>query len=165
MILPMQASHIEAIAKAQMLAWQSAFRGILSDHQLDSLSYTRFVENWRKILGNPQRHNLVKVSKDHRALGFVSWGPCRDNPEMGEIYGLYVHPDWWRKGIGQALMLAALEQLTRETGYQQVCLWVMQANQGSRRFYEKMGFSPTGSSQVSQRNGEAFVEVCYAVDL
>ena len=48
---------------------------------------------------------------------------------------LYVHPDYWRRGIGNALLNVA-----REQSPQHVWLYTLQINVGARAFYEKNGF-------------------------
>lgn len=48
---------------------------------------------------------------------------------------LYVHPDYWRKGIGVLLL-----QHAREQSPEHVWLYTLQVNINARAFYEKNGF-------------------------
>ena len=48
---------------------------------------------------------------------------------------LYVHPDFWRKGIGISLL-----QYARERSPEHVWLYTLQVNVNARAFYEKNGF-------------------------
>ncbi len=48
---------------------------------------------------------------------------------------LYVHPAYWRKGIGAALLAHA-----RQLSPQHLWLYTLQANTQARTFYEKQGF-------------------------
>jgi len=48
---------------------------------------------------------------------------------------LYVHPDFWRQGIGNSLL-----QFAREQSPEHVWLFTLQVNVNARAFYEKNGF-------------------------
>ena len=48
---------------------------------------------------------------------------------------LYIHPDYWRQGIGNALL-----NLAREQSPEHVWLYTLQINVNARAFYEKNGF-------------------------
>ena len=84
-------------------------------------------------------------------VGWVAYGPCRDpdraGPRYGEIFACYVHPDWWRKGTGRLLMGRAIDGLIR-SGRDDISLWVLEANDRARRFYEAFGFAPDGTRKL-----------------
>jgi len=48
---------------------------------------------------------------------------------------LYVHPHYWRKGIGEALL-----RFARERSPDHLWLYTLQVNTNARAFYEKNGF-------------------------
>jgi GNAT superfamily N-acetyltransferase len=80
--------------------------------------------------------------------------------QVGEVYALYVIPDWWSTGTGRSLMSCAVATLS-DAGYQRAVLWVLEANDRARRFYEKAGWIPDGASNVLAGLGRA-VEVRYS---
>lgn len=161
MIKFLEEEHIEDVATAQLRAWQKAFRGILSDHQLDHLQLEDFIKSWQAIIHQTDRNNLVYLDNQERAQGFISYGPSREPFSIeAEIYGIYVHPEHWRKKIGLALMVEALLNLRSEF-YSQVILWVMEKNEASRKFYAMNDFKETSERKISQRNGEEFIEIMY----
>lgn len=61
----------------------------------------------------------------------------------GELDGLFVEPDLWRRGIGAALVDAATHQARRKG----LALTVI-ANPNARDFYESCGFSLEGETQT-----------------
>jgi GNAT superfamily N-acetyltransferase len=61
----------------------------------------------------------------------------------GELDGLFVEPDLWRRGIGAALVDAATHQARRKG----LALTVL-ANPTARDFYESCGFSLEGETQT-----------------
>lgn len=48
---------------------------------------------------------------------------------------LYIHPDYWRQGIGRSLL-----QFARGQSIEHLWLYTLQINVGARAFYEKNGF-------------------------
>ena len=48
---------------------------------------------------------------------------------------LYIHPDYWRQGIGQSLL-----EFARERSPEHLWLYTLQVNVNARAFYEKNGF-------------------------
>ena len=48
---------------------------------------------------------------------------------------LYINPDYWRQGIGNALL-----ELAKEQSPEHVWLYTLQVNVNARAFYEKNGF-------------------------
>jgi GNAT superfamily N-acetyltransferase len=48
---------------------------------------------------------------------------------------LYIHPDYWRQGIGNSLI-----QFARERSPEHLWLYTLQVNVNARTFYEKNGF-------------------------
>src|SRR5262249_38069630 len=59
--------------------------------------------------------------------------------------GLYVLPEWWRRGVGRALHDHVLEHL-RADGSTQCHLWALEHNDRARRFYERLGWHEDGTS-------------------
>ncbi len=163
-VRPMQTQDIPAVAEAHLAAWQAAFRGILPDPVLDSLTEQEFVRTWQEIIKRPNRTNLV-VEVHGQVVGFVAFGPVAVS-EPGEpadtatreIYGIYTHPRFWRTGTGGRLLEEALERMKREGG-RTVTLWTMSDNTVSRGFYEKHGFGLSGKTRRSQRYEKEFEEV------
>ncbi|HVA87160.1 MAG TPA: GNAT family N-acetyltransferase [Candidatus Saccharimonadales bacterium] len=76
-------------------------------------------------------------------VGWVVAGPYRDEDRtglhQGEIYGCYVLPARWRDGVGRQLVTHAVAALT-QAERADVTLWVLEANDRARRFYENCGF-------------------------
>ena len=75
-----------------------------------------------------------------RVLGYVvAWFASG----QGEIANLAVDPDARGKGVGSALLDAALEQGKRQ-GAEEVFLEVRSSNRAARQLYESRGFSEVG---------------------
>lgn len=76
--------------------------------------------------------------------GLARWKEPKSG--VAELLLLYVDPFFQRSGIGSALLLKFL-QAARQAGAAWAKLWVLEKNPAARRFYEKAGFSPTGTAK------------------
>lgn len=63
-----------AIAKVQVDTWQKAYRGILSDEQLDSLSYEQRELRWRAHLRGAHARTYVCVVSGE-VVGYSTYRP------------------------------------------------------------------------------------------
>ena len=70
-------------------------------------------------------------------VGFLVGGKPKkkDLPYPYEIYIFYVHPDYWRNGIGTALIQAFNERINGSD----FCVYMLDGNQRALNFYQKMG--------------------------
>ena len=151
----------DALALVHVHAWQKAYAGIVPDHHLAALDPVARARWRRSMLAEPDRVTATFVAVDGDAvLGFTDVGPCPDNDTAGTVYAIYVHPDHWRRGVGRVLMETALAHLTTD-GPRPVRLWVFEANQPARRFYERHGFVADGAVQVEEFASRALTEVRY----
>jgi GNAT superfamily N-acetyltransferase len=133
----------DAIATLHVRSWQVAYAGIMPDDVLAALDPAEFARRRREYLADPRpgAQTLVAV-RGGAIVGFAVFGPYRHGEETGggEVYGIYVHPDHWWGGAGTALIEEAVARLDRP-----VRLWVLDANEPSRRFYERRGFTADGA--------------------
>ena len=128
--------------------WQEVYAGIIRQDYLDQISLKNCEERAFRWLDG------LFVAKDEgRVIGFVGFGDRGEEaPETGEVFALYVLPEYFGKGVGLRLMQAALEQLK---DYAKICLWVLKENHRAIRFYQKCGFYPDGEQISSPKHGAA----------
>jgi RimJ/RimL family protein N-acetyltransferase len=105
---------------------------------------------WRDALAQPE-HGCFVADDDGRAVGVLSVGPARDDATVGEVYVLYVHPDWWGTRAAQQLIECAHEILARD--YTEAVLTVLADNPRARRFYERNGWVLHGLRQETHFGG------------
>ena len=100
------------------------------------------------ILREP-RDVRVAVEASGAIVGFGSCGPNRgDRLFAGEVFTLYVAPDWQNQGIGRRLLIALFRRLVA-AGRASAIVWVLRDNP-SRFFYERLG-APSGEPQAARR--------------
>ena len=147
------------IARAQERAWQTAYRHVFPVEELNRGGFIR-AGLWRERLEHPPPGWTTMVAEEGTdVVGFVSVGPSRDEREIGELYAIYVHPDWWGTGAGRALIARGEQELSAL--YAQATLWVLDDNPRARAFYEAAGWSSDGATKSDERWGVRAPEVRY----
>jgi GNAT superfamily N-acetyltransferase len=154
----------DELAAAHVRAWQAAYAGLMPQDYLDALDVAERADAWRRSMARlrPDDRLLVAVV-DERVVGFTSFGSARDTDsgDDGELHALNVHPDFWRAGIGSALLSAAHEGLTG-LGHVSAVLWVVPGNLRARRFYERHGWTIDGPRRTDTVQGVSVPEVRYS---
>ncbi|MDD5017345.1 MAG: GNAT family N-acetyltransferase [Eubacteriales bacterium] len=142
-------------------SWRVAYQDIVPGEILD-----RFNAKYRQKCFEAQliagEEDYAVVLSDGQEAGFICIGACRDDDmdeECGEIWGMYLLPEYWRQGIGTALMRWGMDEL-KKRGYTKAVLWVLEENTGARRFYEKCGFACDGTAK-SIEIGKKLIECRY----
>ena len=81
-----------------------------------------------------------------KVVGFAGYGNATDKelPDAGELFALYVLPEYYGTGLGRRLTDAALALI----GQPKVALWVLKDNPRAIRFYEKYGFRADGREKT-----------------
>jgi ribosomal protein S18 acetylase RimI-like enzyme len=126
------------IARLDVETWRAAYAGILTTPFLVGLSAQRREVGWTGVIEREPRDVKVAVDAAGEILGFGSCGRNRDGHEFaGEVFTLYVAPDWQNQGIGRQLLLALFERLVAQ-GCGSVIIWVLRDNP-SRFFYQRLG--------------------------
>ena len=132
---PGDARHI---ARLDVETWRATYAGILTTPFLIGLSAKRREIGWGAVIEREPRDVRVAVDDDGEILGFGSCGRVRNDAEFtGEVFTLYVAPDWQNHGIGRRLLLALFERLVNQ-GCRSAIIWVLRENPG-RFFYQRLG--------------------------
>lgn len=141
----------------------------MPDRTLEGLSVASFRARWETLLTPPSPRRTLVAIHGSTLAGFVASGPSRDEngapAEVGELYGLYVLSEYWGLGVDWRLWRVAREDLLG-AGYEEVTLWVLEANTRARRFYERVGFrAEPGMSRMSEHEGVSLAGVRYRLPL
>jgi ribosomal protein S18 acetylase RimI-like enzyme len=158
-----------AIGRVHVETWQSTYAGLLPDRTLANMSDVRQSAWWSRALADPAEARGVFVADDEEmgVVGFGSCGPVREPPDglngtetrVGEVYTLYVEPDFQNRGLGRRLLDALFRQLHAD-GFDTAVLWML-ADNPTRFFYEGMGGEIVGSRREPFA-GTTVDEVAYA---
>ena len=144
-IRPARPGDARDIARLDVETWRTTYAGVLSSSYLVGLSERRREAGWRSVILREPRDVRVAVDPIGAIIGFGSCGPNRgDRFFAGEVFTLYVAPDWQNQGIGRRLLIALFRRLVA-AGCASAILWVLRENP-ARFFYERLG-----AQQVSRK--------------
>ena len=134
------ADDLEGIVDVHLASWDAAKDGLAITSRR---SRDERVRQWTEVLSSDST-TLVAEDSDGAIRGFLCFGPSRDGDRQGEveIYTLYVHPAWWRQGVGSALM-----REVPDPGVP-ISLWTSEGSAQSRGFYASHGFHPDGATEA-----------------
>lgn len=146
-----------AISKVYEKSWKYAYKGIVPQEYLDGIPEGQ----WALRIEQPDRKNMVMV-QDGVIIGTSGFGKSRvmEMKGFGEIISIYLLPEYMGKGYGRLLLRAVIDELKR-MGFDKVFLWVLEENNGARRFYEKFGFVQTERCLLNNIGGKELKEVQY----
>ena len=148
LIRPAEKDDIQAIADVYVETWRSTYAGTLPDKVLINMSPESQMIMWARAIDRASQKNSEQILVvEDEASGVVGVGsagfnrnregPARDNQYGGEVYTLYVLPDYQNQGLGEKLLKGLFHVLISQ-GYDSAVIWVLALNP-SRFFYEVMG--------------------------
>lgn len=129
--------NVIGISRIHALSWKSAYKGIIPQTYLDELKENFMVPAFEAWV-NDNVLTAQIISENGSLVGCVAYGRARDESllDWGEIVSIYLLPEYFGKGYGNKLLESALSDL-KQSGYQNIYLWVLKKNQRARSFYEK----------------------------
>src|SRR5437763_3805882 len=90
------------IARLDVETWRATYAGLLTTPFLVGLSTQRRELGWATVIEREPRDVRVAVAEDGTVLGFGSCGRYRSARDFaGEVFTLYIAPDWQNQGIGR----------------------------------------------------------------
>ncbi len=173
-----------SIATVYVRSWQAAYPGLIPQTYLDAMDVEERVGTWRDtLLGSAWPHTGVIVllgpapplrSEEGPITGFVSFSPTGDLDHtgvddapagvVGEIVTFYLDPSAFGSGGADLLMSAAFVAL-RGAHFSSATLWVLGTNARARRFYERRGWRPDGTTKLHDWGAFVATDVRYGIDL
>ncbi len=132
------------VARVYVDSWNAGFGGLMPHREMTP----DLVARWRRDLLSSAPDRWWVADLGGAIVGFVGIGPVRNPPEptLGELDTIAVAPDHWRRGVGRALMSAALRHLAADD-YREAVLWTLSRYERGRRFYEATGWRPDGGAR------------------
>ncbi len=149
-----------AMARVSVDSYRAAHRDQIPEASLMQFTYEESERNWARAIREfseaDERQEYIYVAENEVGLviGVAMGGPERSHHPIysGEIYFLYLLPEYQRQGIGRQ----------DEQEMDSLLIRVLQANAPARRFYEALGgqLVPEVEEQFEER-GAVLVRVAY----
>lgn len=130
-------------------AWRnddSVRRHMFSSHEIGPEEHRR----WFEVACQGPRRHLMILERDGRPAGFVNIGPV-DDAGVAD-WGFYVAPGappGTGRLLGELTLLFAFDELR----LRKLCGEVLESNEASLRFHQRLGFRQEGDSAEERRDG------------
>lgn len=137
-IRPANRKDAEAIAEVHHHAWHGAYCGIIPHRALTRMVARRDRKWWANAIR--RLSSVLVVELGGEVVGYATLGRnrARELPQQGEIYELYIQPEYQGIGLGSQLFLSARGKLAAR-GLKGLVVWVLEDNFNAVHFYESAG--------------------------
>ena len=139
-IKPMETdAEMRGKAYVHYKSWHETYAGLVDEQYLSGVTEEKCLQ-----IAQKWPDNLLVAKDGERVVGFAGYGKYRDasKADCGEVFSIYVLAEYHGKGVGYALMNAAVAQLSE---YKEIAVWVLKGNERAIRFYERYGFRFDGT--------------------
>jgi len=153
-------SDAVAIASTHDDAWRAAYQGIIPGPELEKLVVRRGPEWWASAVRKGSRIAILVFGDT--VAGYANYGRnrARSLHYDGEVYELYLRPEFQGLGFGRKLFSAARRDLV-QSGLQSLVVWALSDNEPAVAFYRTLGGKAVARS--SERFGTKVLDkVAYA---
>jgi len=126
------------IAGVHDAAWRGAYRGVIPGRELERMIERRGPAWWRRAIYAGTR--LLVLDFADNIAGYASYGRNR-MPALaygGEIFELYLAPEYQGVGLGKRMFTAARADLAAH-GYDSFVVWALGGNDRAMDFYHRRG--------------------------
>jgi ribosomal protein S18 acetylase RimI-like enzyme len=148
-------SDATGVAEAHDEAWRSAYKGVIPGIELEKLVLRRGPEWWASAIRKGSRVSVLIFGES--VAGYANYGRnrARSLPYDGEIYELYLRPEFQGLGFGRRLFTAVRKDLG-QSGLRSLVVWALADNAPAVEFYRALGGRPVARS--SERFGSRTLE-------
>jgi ribosomal protein S18 acetylase RimI-like enzyme len=153
-------SDAKSVADAHDDAWRTAYRGIIPGPELDKLINRRGADWWDGAIRKGSRISVL-VFGDTIA-GYTNYGRNRARSLFydGEIYEIYLRPEFQGLGFGRRLFSAARRDLS-QGGMKSLVVWALSDNSSAVEFYRALGGKAVARSS-EKFGGKVLEKVAFA---
>lgn len=154
-----ETSDAFGIAAVHDASWRHAYTGLIPHGALDTMVRRRDPKWWARAIRNSTRILVLEI--DGQVVGYATLGPNRVAAleEQGEIYELYLLPEYQGVGLGKKLFLNARKELVR-LGMKGCVVWVLEDNAPAVQFYRNAGGSDVAEGDETF-NGKKLGKVAF----
>jgi ribosomal protein S18 acetylase RimI-like enzyme len=153
-------SDARSVADTHDEAWRTAYQGIIPGNELDRLISRRGPDWWDSAIRKGSRITILQFGDS--VAGYANYGRnrARSLTYDGEVYELYLRPEYQGLGFGRRLFAAARKDLL-QSGLRSLVVWALSDNDPAVNFYRALGGRAVARS--SERFGSKTLDkVAYA---
>ena len=146
-----KASDAAAVADTHDEAWRCTYQGVIPGLELEKLVTRRGPDWWDSAIRKGSR--IAIPAFGDKVAGYANYGRNRARSLFydGEIYELYLRPEYQGLGFGRRLFTSARRDLV-QSGLKSLVVWALSDNDPAVEFYKALGGKAVARS--SERFGE-----------
>jgi ribosomal protein S18 acetylase RimI-like enzyme len=146
-----KASDAAAVADTHDEAWRGAYQGVIPGLELEKLVTRRGPDWWDSAIRKGSR--IAILAFGDKVAGYANYGRNRARSLFyeGEIYELYLRPEYQGLGFGRRLFTSARRDLG-QSGLKSLVVWALSDNDPAVEFYKALGGKAVARS--SERFGD-----------
>jgi len=146
-----KASDAAAVADTHDEAWRGAYQGVIPGLELEKLVTRRGPDWWDSAIRKGSRISILAFGD--KVAGYANYGRNRARSLFydGEIYEIYLRPEYQGLGFGRRLFTSARRDLA-QSGLKSLVIWALSDNDPACDFYRALGGKAVARS--SERFGE-----------
>jgi len=144
-------SDAKTVADTHDEAWRATYQGVIPGVELDRLITRRGPDWWDSAIRKGSR--IAVFGFGDKVAGYANYGRNRARSLFydGEIYELYMRPEYQGLGFGRRLFTSARRDLA-QSGLKSLVVWALSDNEPAVEFYRALGGKAVARS--SERFGE-----------
>ena len=133
-----KASDAAAVADTHDEAWRGAYQGVIPGVELEKLVTRRGADWWDSAIRKGSR--IAILAFGDKVAGYANYGRNRARSLFydGEIYELYLRPEYQGLGFGRRLFSSARRDLA-QSGLKTLVIWALSDNDPAVEFYKALG--------------------------
>ncbi|HMQ57827.1 MAG TPA: GNAT family N-acetyltransferase [Rhizobiaceae bacterium] len=137
-IRPAEPADAAAIAGVHEMSWQNAYAGLIPHKALQRMLARRDSRWWDRAIRRAT--SILVIDIGGAIVGYATLGlnRARALPQEGEIYELYILPEYQGIGLGGRLFAAARRMLG-DHGCKGLVIWALEENLNALSFYTGLG--------------------------
>ncbi|GHC73929.1 GNAT family N-acetyltransferase [Limoniibacter endophyticus] len=128
----------DAIAAVHHASWKNAYSGIIPYAALIRMLSRRRADWWRNAITRSASILVLEINGDVVGYATIGANRAKELPQDGEIYEIYLLPEYQGIGLGSRLFNAARKSL-EDHGFCGLVVWALEENRNALEFYVRQG--------------------------
>ena len=151
-----------AIAAVHEQAWRGAYSGIIPHRALNAMIGRRGPAWWAGAIRRSATVLVVEMGGTLAGYATIGGNRAGQLSQQGEIYELYLRPEYQGVGLGTRLFAAARRRL-QGAGLRGLVVWALEENDGAVAFYRGAGGRDVAEG-VEIFDGQAIRKIAFIWD-
>ncbi|MDR6819444.1 GNAT superfamily N-acetyltransferase [Neorhizobium sp. 2083] len=127
-----------AISEAHRQAWTQAYAGLIPHKPLTQMLERRGEAWWRKATRGPATLLVLDVADQVAGYATIGLNRARALPYDGEVYEIYLRPEFQGIGLGRRLFGEG-RRLLKSLGCEGLVVWCLEDSEHAARFFRRHG--------------------------